>query len=98
MEAKYLADDATQWNYDRAPANTKVTLLNIGKVQSTGHWTGRYGEAFIAWAPLIKSSKNIEAVLEFFKYKHTWLEVLASPELQAQLPPNLLELCSSEKS
>lgn len=91
MEAKYLASDDAEWTYTVAPANTKVSLLNIGKVQSTGHWSGKYGQHFIAWAPLIKSDRDVEAVLEFFHYQHPIDNICSSATLLAALPAKLVQ-------
>lgn len=63
----YIAEEAgaVKWHYevpeDRA---SKVNLLTVGGLQVTGNWgAGRWGEQFIAWAPLIKRDKLREEAL-----------------------------------
>lgn len=73
----YLAgDDANYWRYEVAPSNVKVTLKNIGGVQMTGIWGGKYGEAFVAWAPLIKADKHKEELLRKHDWQYSWPELV----------------------
>lgn len=52
------------WRYEVAPrGDAKVQLLTIGFVAVNGHWRGKYGELFIAWAPMPRRDKKREAEL-----------------------------------
>lgn len=84
----YLAsDDANYWRYEVAPANTKVTLKNIGGVQATGMWDGVYGFAFVAWAPLIKADKDKEELLKQHGWKKPWSQLVAEGLAPAEPAP-----------
>lgn len=52
------------WRYE-IPENrsAKVQLLTVGGIAVHGHWYGAFGEAFIAWCPLPKRDKELEARL-----------------------------------
>lgn len=52
--------------YEDPPINSdKLLLLTVGGVLVQGHWSGRYGEFYLAWAPLPKTDKMIH---EFVTY------------------------------
>lgn len=52
------------WRYEVPKAtDSKVLLLTVGGVAVTGNWTGKFGQYFIAWAPLPKRDKAQEARL-----------------------------------
>lgn len=52
------------WRYGVPPrTDAKVLLLTVGRTAVIGNWTGGYGDAFIAWAPLPKRDKTEEARL-----------------------------------
>ena len=55
-----LTTSGVKWNYS-IPRNTdsKVHLLTIGMVVTSGSWYGKYGQYFLAWAPLPKVDKQI---------------------------------------
>jgi hypothetical protein len=61
----YIAQDRLnarmQWRYEVAPhRGAKVQLLTIGGMSVVGTWYGELGEAFLAWAPLLKRDKARE--------------------------------------
>jgi len=66
LNGAYIAASSGQlgWRYD-IPTNraAKVLLLTVGKVAVVGNWSGAYGEQFIAWSPLPKRDKAVEAAL-----------------------------------
>ena len=49
------------WRYDQAPHGSKVFLLTKGGVAVDGQW--RVDGGFIAWHPLFKRDKELEAKL-----------------------------------
>jgi hypothetical protein len=54
----------SEWVYAVPPrTDAKVQLLTIGAIQTTGNWYGKYGEFFVAYAPLPKRNKEIERKL-----------------------------------
>jgi hypothetical protein len=66
-EAKgYISAKAgdVKWTY-AVPSDkgAKVTLLTVGGMQVTGTWTGGWGEAYLAWAPLLRRDKAREEAL-----------------------------------
>lgn len=52
------------WRYS-VPRTTdsKMLLLNLGGVAVIGNWRGQLGEHFLAWCPLPKRDKTLEALL-----------------------------------
>lgn len=77
--ASYVAsEDANYWRYEIAPKGVKCSLKTIGGIQITGIWSGAYGEAFVAWAPLIKADKEKEELLAKHGWTYTWDELIAA--------------------
>lgn len=59
-----IATNETPWRYEVAPrTDAKVQLLTIGFVAVYGSWRGAYGDLFVAWAPVPKRNKELEAEL-----------------------------------
>lgn len=53
-----------KWHYTVPDSlGSKVSLLTIGGLQITGYWAGRWGEYFLAWAPLLQRDKERERAL-----------------------------------
>ncbi len=65
MIEKYIsASEITEWNYKNpAPPGEKVNLLTLGGGSVTGDYKGVPGEFFLAWSPLLKRNKELEATL-----------------------------------
>ncbi len=63
----YLASDEAKWQYfgypghKPPPMGTKIHMLTKGKISVDGVW--KMDGSVIAWAPLIKRDKEIEAFL-----------------------------------
>lgn len=52
------------WRYGLPPhRGAKMLLLTRGCVCVPGNWTGEYGEQFIAWCPMSKRDKRLEAAI-----------------------------------
>jgi len=60
----YVAAVLTGWVYAKPKhGNAKTLLLTIGGIAIVGSWTGEVGQSFLAWAPLPKRDKALEAEL-----------------------------------
>ena len=51
------------WRYEKPADSGKCLLLTIGLIAVVGHWSGDYGQAFVAWMPLPKRDKELERAL-----------------------------------
>lgn len=58
----HIDGPAEGWRYEKPKhgAGMKTQLLTIGGISITGNWRGELGEAYLAWAPLLKRDKLIE--------------------------------------
>jgi len=57
----YVAAEHTEWVYEKPKRGGKTLLLTIGGICLTGNWTGELGQYFMAWAPMLKRNKVLEA-------------------------------------
>jgi hypothetical protein len=65
MNAKtYVDGDHVAWNYTKPQhGGAKCLLLTIGGILITGNWTGEVGDSFLAWAPMPRRNKALEAAI-----------------------------------
>lgn len=56
-----IVDPNIEWIYTKPPrTDSKVLLLTIGDVQTSGNWYGEIGQHFKAWHPEPKRNKALE--------------------------------------
>jgi hypothetical protein len=65
MNAKtHVTGDHIAWSYTKPlHGGAKSLLLTIGGILITGNWHGEVGEHFLAWAPMPRRDKALEAEL-----------------------------------